>query len=147
MKYLALDVGDKTVGVAISDELGVTSRGLFTLERVGIKKDTGKILDAIIENKCSGVVVGLPLNLDGSDSVQTEKVREFVQKLQNKLNSNSMQEIELIFFDERFTTKIADRVMMDAGVNKQKRKEVIDQQAAVIILQDYLDYRKRFVNP
>ena len=142
MKYLALDVGDKTVGVAISDELGVTSRGLFTLERVGIKKDTGKIMDVIIENKCSKVIVGLPLNLDGSDSIQTEKVREFTQKLQNKLNSNSLQEIELIFFDERFTTKIADRVMMDAGVNKNKRKEVIDQQAAVIILQDYLTTQK-----
>lgn len=138
MKYLALDVGDKTVGVAISDELGITSRGLFTLERVGIKKDTGKILDAIKENACSVVVIGLPVNLDGSDSVQTEKVRDFTQKLQNKLNSNGMQDVELVFFDERFTTKIADRVMMDAGVSREKRKEVIDQQAAVIILQDYL---------
>ena len=139
MKYLALDVGDKTVGIAISDELGVTSRGLFTLERVGIKKDTGKILDVIKENKCSKVVIGLPLNLDGSDSIQTEKVREFKDKLQNKLNSNSMQDVELIFYDERFTTKIADRAMMDGGVSKQKRKEIIDQQAAVIILQDYLE--------
>ena len=143
LRYLALDVGDKTVGIAISDELGITSRGLFTLERVGIKKDTGKILDVICENKCSKVVIGLPLNLDGSDSIQTEKVREFALRLQNKLNSNAMQEVELIFFDERFTTKIADRAMMDAGVSKQKRKEVIDQQAAVIILQDYISANQK----
>jgi putative Holliday junction resolvase len=142
-KYLALDVGDKTVGVAISDELGTLARGLFTLERVGIRKDCGKIIDCIRENNCSVVVVGLPLNLDGTDSVQTEKVREFEKMLSNKLRSVALQDVLVEFYDERWTSKIADRVMMDAGVSRAKRDEIIDQQAAVIILQDYLESKRK----
>lgn len=139
MRTMALDVGDKTIGVALSDELGITANGLTTIERVGIKKDTTMIADLIEEHDCSAVVVGLPLNLDGSDSIQTEKVREFRDKLANKLKSRSMADVEISYYDERFTTKMAENVLIQADVSREKRKDVIDKQAAVIILQGYLE--------
>lgn len=139
MRKMALDVGDKTVGIAVSDEMGIIAQGLMTLERVGIRKDTGKILDLIKEHNCDTVVVGLPKNLNGTDSIQTEKVYEFREMLENKLRSNGMSDIKVVWQDERFTTVIAERVLIEADVSRKKRKKVIDKQAAVIILQSYLD--------
>ena len=143
MKAMALDVGDKTIGVALSDELLLTAQGLYTIERVGIKKDTGKILDLIREHECGIVIIGLPLKLDGSDSPQTEKVREFAAALENKLRSNALQSVEIKYQDERFTTAMAERVLIEADVSRKKRKAVIDKQAAIIILQSYLDTKPR----
>jgi putative Holliday junction resolvase len=136
-------VGDKTVGVAISDALGITAQGMSVIERIGIRKDTTKILETIIENNCSRVVIGLPINLNGTDSVQTQKVRDFAEALENKLRSNAKQDVEIVLFDERFTTKLAAQIMINAGVRREKRKEVIDKQAAVVILQDYLETARR----
>ena len=137
-RVLGLDVGDHRIGVAISDELGVTARGLRTLNRKNIKTDTQIILDILRENDCFAVVVGLPVNLSGQDSLQTEKVREFATKLKNKLVSNGMQDVKVEMFDERFTTVIADRAMEEAGLGRGRRKELIDQQAAAVILQEWL---------
>lgn len=139
MRKIGLDVGDKTVGIAVSDELGITAQGIMTLERVGIRKDTGKILDLVKEYNCDTIVIGLNLGLDGKDTVQTEKVREFRTMLENKMRSTGMKGIECVWQDERFTTVMAERVLIDANVRREKRKEVIDKQAAVIILQSYLD--------
>ncbi len=138
-RILALDVGDKTIGVAVSDALSITANGVTTIERVGIRKDTEKVLNYIKEYSCTKVVLGLPLNLNGTDSVQTEKVREFKTRLENKLISNGLKDVELIFQDERFTTKMAEQVLIDGGLRREDRKKVIDKQAAVIILQSYLD--------
>ncbi len=138
-RILALDVGDKTIGVAVSDALSITANGVTTIERVGIRKDTEKVLNYIKEYTCTKVVLGLPLNLNGTDSVQTEKVREFKTRLENKLISNGLKDVELIFQDERFTTKMAEQVLIDGGLRREDRKKVIDKQAAVIILQSYLD--------
>ena len=137
-RILGLDVGDRRIGVAISDELGIAARGLHTLERSNIKNDTQSILDTIRENDCSAVVIGLPLNLSGQDSVQTEKVRAFAQKLENKLKSNAMQGIAVELYDERFTTTIAENAMKEAGASRATIKEAIDEQAATVILQDWL---------
>ncbi|MCI8631354.1 MAG: Holliday junction resolvase RuvX [Firmicutes bacterium] len=139
MRKIGLDVGDKTIGVAISDELLLTAQGITTIDRIGIRKDCGKIMDYIKEYNCDTVIVGLPLKLDGTDSPQTEKVREFTVMLGNKLKSSGMADIEIIFQDERLTTVMAERVLIEADVRRSKRKEVIDKQAAVIILQSYLD--------
>lgn len=139
MRKIALDVGDKTVGIAISDELGITAQGLMTLERVGMRKDTGKILDLVREYQCDTIVIGLPKKLDGTDSIQTEKVYEFRTMLENKMRSTGMKGIEIVWQDERFTTVIAERVLIEADVSRKKRKEVIDKQAAVLIMQGYLD--------
>lgn len=138
-RKLGLDVGDKTVGVAVSDPLGITAQGVTTIERVGIRKDTTKILDLVREYDCDTVVVGLNSNLDGSDSIQTEKVREFRTMLENKLRSSGMADVNCEWQDERFTTLVAERVLIDANLSRVKRKKVIDKQAAILILQSYLD--------
>lgn len=139
MRKIGLDVGDKTVGIAVSDPLGYTAQGITTLERVGIRKDTGKILDMIKEYQCDTVVIGLPKKLDGSDSIQTEKVYEFRTMLENKLRSSGMKDVKIVWQDERFSTVMAEKVLIEADVSRSKRKQVIDKQAAVIILQSYLD--------
>lgn len=139
MRKIGLDVGDKTIGVAVSDPLDITAQGITTIERVGIKKDTGRVLDYIKEYGCDTVVIGLPLKLDGSDSPQTEKVREFRQRLENKLTGSGMNDVTIEYYDERLTTVMAERVLLEADMSRKKRKEVIDKQAAVIILQSYLD--------
>ena len=138
MRKIGLDVGDKTVGIALTDELNIIATGLMTLERVGIRKDTGKIIDIIKEYNCDTVVIGLPLNLDGSDSIQTQKVREFRTMLENKMRSTGIKDVEVVFQDERFTTVIAERVLIEGNVRREKRKEVIDKQAAIVILESYL---------
>ena len=88
------------------------------------------------------MVIGLPLNLNGTYSVQTEKVREFRTMLENKMRSTGKQKVNVVWQDERFTTVMAERVLIDAHVSRKKRKDVIDKQAAVIIMQSYLDSQR-----
>jgi putative Holliday junction resolvase len=137
-RLIGLDVGDKTIGVAVSDPLMITAQGVTTIERIGARKDCDKIIEYIKEYDAKTVVCGLPLMLDGSDSPQTEKVRAFAELLQNKMRSSAIK-AELVFMDERFTTKIAESVMMETGMKRKERKEFVDKQAAVIILQSYID--------
>lgn len=141
MKAIGLDVGDKTIGVAVSDGLGITAQGITTIERVGIRKDTGKIIDLIRERECDTVVIGLPKKLDGTDSPQTEKVYEFRTMLENKMRSTGLGNVAVEYYDERLTTVMAERVLIDADVSRRGRKKVIDKQAAVLILQGWLDSR------
>ena len=135
---MALDVGDKTIGVAVSDSLLITAQGVTTIERVGIKKDTTKVMDLIKEYDCGTLVIGLPKKLDGTDSIQTEKVYEFKEKMENKLRSSGMGEVTIEYQDERLTTVMAEKVLIEADLSRKRRKEVIDKQAAVLILQSYL---------
>lgn len=137
-RLIGLDVGDKTIGVAVSDPLMITAQGVTTIERIGARKDCDKIIGYIKEYDAKTVVCGLPLMLDGTDSPQTEKVRVFAELLQNKMRSSAIK-AELVFMDERFTTKIAESVMMETGMKRKERKEFVDKQAAVIILQSYID--------
>lgn len=138
MRILSLDIGEKRIGIAMSDPLAITANGLMTLERVGVRKDCDKLIALIDEQECEKVVIGLPLMLDGSDSTQTEKVREFARILKNKLKSSGRSKIELVYYDERFTTSIAEKVLIEADLSRKKRKDVIDKQAATVILTDYL---------
>ena len=138
-RKIGLDVGDKTIGVAISDALDLTAQGVTTIERVGIKKDTSKVVDYIKEYDCGTVVIGLPKKLDGTDSPQTEKVREFRTRLENKLRSQGLGNVAITYYDERLTTVMAEKVLIEADVSRRRRKDVIDKQAAVLILQGYLD--------
>ena len=142
MRVLGLDIGTKTVGIAISDPLGISAQGITTLERVGIRKDTGKVIDYCREFGVEKIVAGLPLMMDASDSPQTEKVREFVTRLENKARSSGLK-LSFVFQDERFTTKIAENVLIEANMRREKRKTIIDRQAAVIILQSYMDANRR----
>ena len=139
MRKIALDVGDKRIGVAVCDELHITAQGITTIERIGIRKDADKIMELIKQYNCDTVIIGLPKKLDGTDSLQTEKVYEFKAMLENKMKSSGMGHIEIVFQDERFTTTMAEKVLIEADVRRDKRKEVIDKQAAVLIMQGYLD--------
>ena len=96
-------------------------------------------IDYIKEYDCDTVVIGLPLSLDGSDSIQTEKVREFRRRLENKLRSSAMAHVKVDWMDERFTTVIAESVLSQAGMTRQERKKIVDRQAAIVILQSYMD--------
>lgn len=142
MKVMGLDVGDKTIGVALSDELLITAQGLKTIMRVGIKKDTNELLEIIDHNNVNKIVVGIPKNLNGTDSIQTEKVYQFKEKLENKLRSTGRQNIEIVGWDERYSTVIAENILIEADMRRSNRKKVIDKMAAVVILQSYLDYLK-----
>lgn len=140
MRILGLDVGTKTVGVAVSDPLGVIATGVTTIERVGIRKDTGKVIDYIREYGCETVVIGLPLGLDGEDSVQTQKVRDFRTMLENKLRSSGpLSKVKIEWQDERYSTVEAEEVLIEANMSREDRKKIIDRQAAIVILQRYLD--------
>ncbi|MGP1569308.1 MAG: Holliday junction resolvase RuvX [Eubacteriales bacterium] len=138
MRILGLDVGDKTIGVAVSDPLLISAHGITTIQRIGIRKDAGKVIDYIKEYDCEKVVIGLPLKLDGTESPQTLKVIEFAKMLSNKLRSIAMQDVQIDFADERYTTAMAEKVLIEADLSRKRRKEIIDKQAAVLILQSYL---------
>lgn len=139
MRAIGLDVGDRTIGVAVSDPLGITAQGITTVERVGIRKDAGKIIDYVREYDCGAVVIGLPLSMSGEDSEQTEKVREFRTMLENKMRSTGLSNVKIYWQDERLTTVQAERVLIEADVSRRKRKTVIDKQAAVLILQTWME--------
>ena len=144
MRILGLDVGNKTVGVAVSDPLGVIATGVTTIERGGIRKDTGKVIDYIKEYGCDTVVMGLPLSLDGSDSVQTQNVRDFRTMLENKLKSSGpLSKVKIEWQDERYSTVEAEEVLIEANMSREDRKRIIDRQAAIVILQRYLDRMPR----
>ncbi|MBQ2058510.1 MAG: Holliday junction resolvase RuvX [Firmicutes bacterium] len=143
MRYMGLDIGDKTIGVAVSDPLFISANGVTTIERIGARKDADKVIALAKEHEVSLIVAGLPLMLSGEDSPQTAKVRDFVRLLENKMRSSGLSGVRVVFQDERFTTKMAESVLIEGGMRRDKRKEIIDRQAAVIILQSYLDANRK----
>lgn len=142
MRAMALDVGDARIGVAISDPLFITAQGLKTIHRISMRVDTNDIMDIIKEYEITTIVIGFPLSLSGQDTIQTEKVREFRKKLENKTRSWGFK-VEFEYFDERFTTVMAEDVLIDASVRRKDRKLVVDKMAAAIILQSWLDSREK----
>ncbi|WP_432401086.1 Holliday junction resolvase RuvX [Wukongibacter sp. M2B1] len=136
MRIMGLDVGDKTVGVAVSDLLGLTAQGVETIIRTSNKVAINRIRELIAEKDIKKIVVGLPKNMNGSLGPQGEKVLSFVKKLEAKVD------IEVVFQDERLTTVAAEKMLISADVSRKKRKKVIDKVAAVYILQGYLDSNK-----
>jgi|SRR5690554_213524 putative Holliday junction resolvase len=136
-RILGLDVGDKTIGVAVSDPLGLTAQGVTTIKRVGKKKDYQAIQDLIEEYQVKKVVVGLPKNMNNTLGPQGEKVIKFAEKIKNKFK------IDLIYIDERMTTMSAERILIEGDVRRENRKKYIDKLAATYILQTYLDGQGR----
>lgn len=133
-RSMGLDVGDKTIGVALGDPFGWTAQGLETIRRVGIKKDLQRLEEIIKEYEVNKIVVGLPKNMNGTIGPQSEKVLEFNERLGKRFSN-----IEIVTWDERLTTVAAEKSLIAADVSRKKRKEVIDKMAAVYILQGYLD--------
>ena len=137
MKILGLDVGSKTIGVAVSDELGIIAQGVTTLKRKGVNHDITQLLKVIEEQRAEKVVVGLPKNMNGSLGQSAKMVLTLLEELENFVD------IPVIAWDERLSTVAAERALLEADMSRKKRKKVIDKVAALIILQGYLDNQKR----
>jgi putative holliday junction resolvase len=135
MRILGLDVGTKTVGIALSDELGWTAQGLKTLKINEEKNLFGfdEIGQLIKEYDISKVVIGLPKNMNGSIGPRGEASQRYAQEIEERFS------VPTVLWDERLTTMAAERVLLEADVSRKKRKKVIDKMAAVMILQGYLD--------
>lgn len=134
---LGLDVGDRRIGVALSDETATLASSLPTLERVGPRKDLKAVAALVRQHGAVEIVVGLPLRMDGSVGPQAEKVREFAEALK------PVARVPVHYWDERLTTVQAERTLIEGDVSRQRRKGLVDQLAAVLILQSYLDARPR----
>jgi len=135
-RLMGLDVGDKTIGVAVSDLLMITAQGVTTIKRTNIKNDINELKKIINEYQVTKIVSGLPKMLDGTVGIQGEKVLNFLDKLKNHVD------LPIELEDERFTTSISERMLIDADVKRKKRKEVIDKLAAVHILSGYMQRKK-----
>ena len=135
-KILGLDVGSKTVGIAISDLMGWTAQGLDTLRINEEQDDLGidQLVKIIKDNQVGTVVIGLPKNMNNSIGFRGEASIKYKEKLQEAIPS-----IDIVMWDERLSTMAAERSLLEADVSRQKRKKVIDKMAAVFILQGYLD--------
>ncbi|MBN2797043.1 MAG: Holliday junction resolvase RuvX [Clostridia bacterium] len=141
-KIMGLDVGDATVGVAISDGLLLTAQGRETIRRVSTKDTIDQLINYIVEESIVKVVVGFPKNMNNTIGPQAEKTLAFAKKLEKRLvHSNRLKDkhIEIVMWDERLTSAAAERSMLEADLSRQKRRKIIDKLAAVYILQGYLD--------
>ncbi|QDI92850.1 Holliday junction resolvase RuvX [Salicibibacter halophilus] len=134
MKILGLDVGDKRIGVAVSDALGLTAQGLETVAVQGHESPYAKVVQIAHDHDVEKIVVGLPKNMDGTIGPRAEKSQQFGSALEKRAA------IPVQFWDERLTTKAAERTLISADVSRKKRKKVVDKLAAVLILQGYLDH-------
>jgi putative holliday junction resolvase len=130
---MGLDVGSKTIGVAISDELGITGQAVATLRRSSLRADLAALGALIRQHAVSRIVVGLPLNMDGSEGPMGEACRKFGDAVSKDAG------IPVEYWDERLSTVAAERVLLEADVSRRKRREVVDSVAAAIILQGWLD--------
>jgi len=141
MKILGLDVGDKTIGIAVSDALLITAQGRKTIFRKSNKETIDEIIDIIVEDEIDRIVVGFPKNMNNTVGPQAIKTENFMKKVSKKIKYTTKfdWEIEIIYFDERLSSKSAERVLLQGDVSRRNRKKVIDKLAAVFILQNYLD--------
>ena len=137
-RILGLDVGEKTIGIALSNEAETMAfPGTTLLRQEGKKRDMAALRQLIVENAVGAIVIGLPLMHDDSEGIQAQKVRDFVTTLRNSVR------IPIIFQDERLTTFEAEQIQIDAGIRPQDRKKTIDSIAASLILQTYLNAKNR----
>lgn len=132
MKYLAIDLGDSRTGIAIS-ESGIIASGYETCNRVDMQKDLEHIAELVKQFKIDVVVFGLPLNMDGTKGDRVQKTYDFAEALKPLIDA------KIDYEDERLTTVVAEEMLIDSGMRRDKRKKVIDKIAATIILQAYLD--------
>ncbi len=144
MRIMGLDVGDRTIGVAISDALLITAQGKETIFRQSLKQDIDRLIELINEYEVTKIVSGLPYNMNGTLGPQGEKTKIFMEKLEKKLTYSDRikHKIDIEYWDERMTTLSATRMLIDADMRREKRKEVVDKLAATLILQGYLDRLK-----
>jgi putative pre-16S rRNA nuclease len=137
MRILALDVGTKTIGVAVSDELGIAAHGVTTIKRVGVKRDVEALRKIINQYHPSEILVGVPYNIDGTVGKRGQDILKFAEKIKKTFS------LPVEFWDESFSTVGAEKMLIEADVSRRKRKKVIDKMAAVFILEGYLEKKRR----
>lgn len=138
MRIMGLDFGSKTVGVAVSDSLLLTAQGVEIIRRKEenkLRQTLARIEELILEYEVEEIVLGLPKNMNATEGVRVELTHEFKEKLERRTG------LPVHLWDERLTTVAADKLMMEAGVRREHRKEYVDKIAAALILQGYLDRR------
>ncbi len=133
MRIVGLDLGKKRIGVAVSDGLGITAQPVCTIKRKSYNADIEAILAVVAEYAAERIVVGLPVNMDGTQGASCEFVLDFVERIRQRTD------IEVVTWDERLSTAAVTRVLIEGDVSREGRKEVVDKLAAAYILQGYLD--------
>lgn len=136
-RIMALDYGDIRIGIALSDVTRFLASGYENYTRKNLEFDCKHIAQIASENNVKIIVIGLPINMDGSKGVRVEKTYEFAEELKKYTSA------EIDFLDERLTSVSAEKILISADVSRKKRKEVLDKLSATIILQDYLDVRRK----
>jgi putative Holliday junction resolvase len=135
-RILAVDYGEKRIGLAVSDELGITASPLMTLVRRSDDETVRQIAQLASKLRVTQIVVGLPRRTDAQEGEMERKVKAFAEKLRQAIS------VPVVLFDERFTTRIAEQVLLEADLSRRKRKQVRDRLAAVILLQSFLEAQR-----
>jgi len=135
MRFLGIDYGDKTIGLALSDRMMLTAQPLESYKTKNKEEDTRFFKNLTAKYNITKIVIGLPLRMDGSEGSRVKKTKKFASWLKGTLN------IPIVYWDERLTTKQASQIMRERGLSNKKKKELVDQISAVIILSSYLDSR------
>jgi len=135
-RVLAVDYGEKRIGLAVSDELGITASPLMTLVRQSDEETVRQIAQLASKLQVAQIVVGLPRRTDAQEGEMERKVKAFAEKLRQAVS------VPVVLFDERFTTRIAEQVLLEADLSRRKRKQVRDRLAAVILLQSFLEAQR-----
>ena len=135
-RILALDVGSRRIGLAVSDPLGITAQGLETLQRKNKRTDLEKLEAVIRHYDVRELVVGLPLRMSGAEGIQSEKMTVFAEELRRRF------QLPVHLWDERLTSAEANRILREAELSIEKRKHAVDRMAAVLILQNFLESRR-----
>ncbi len=131
-RILALDVGSRRIGVAVSDPLGITAQGLDTIQRQNKRKDWAALSAVLAKYDVAEIVVGLPLRLSGAEGTQSEKMREFAEELRKKSG------LPVHLWDERWTSTEANRLLRETNLSIEKRGKAVDRMAAILILQSWM---------
>jgi putative pre-16S rRNA nuclease len=134
-RVLGLDVGSKRIGIAISDPLGITAQGLETLQRQNKRLDFQKLAKLVADYEVAEIVVGFPLRMSGAEGIQAEKMQRFADELRERLK------LPVHLWDERLTSAEANRLLRETEMSIKRRGQVVDQMAAVLILQSWMEYR------
>ena len=136
MRIMALDLGTRTIGVAVSDVTGLIANGIETVRRTSPERDFSRLEQHVAQWEIGEIVLGYPKNMNGTIGERAKVSEQFAEELKNRFPG-----ISVVLWDERLSTVAAERVLIDADLQRKKRRKVIDMMAAVVILQNYLDSR------
>lgn len=137
MRSMSLDVGTRTIGIAVSDLLGMIAGGVETIKRTSPERDFERLAELVKEYEVDTLVVGYPKNMNGTIGERAQSCEAMAEKLRERFPG-----VQVVLWDERLSTVAAEKVLVDADLRRKKRKKVIDMMAAVVILQNYLDSKQ-----